>query len=177
MAHQQQKRSLLGEMIANRLNQLGMSRREFCRRFNVSRPTLRDLEYNSEKRFAAATFEAIDQGMKWQAGTAYAFHIGQEPENGIPLHERIETYLEEILQRLLTMTPSELEREVLMLEEELYGRPLASDAMSLAVVRETVSKLLAAMTNIHDDTRLEPPDANPVPSVTGKDSYRTGSTT
>lgn len=145
MEHQEVQRSLLGEMIAKRLDQLGMSRREFCRRFNVSRPTLHDLEFNREKRFAPSTFEVIDEGMKWDAGTAYAFHIGVESSPTITIEERIEAYLEQIMARLLTMNVDELEREVLMLEEELYGRPLASDEESLSVIRSTVSKLLNTM--------------------------------
>lgn len=145
MAHQEEQRTLLGEMIAKRLTQLGMSRREFCRRFNVSRPTLHDLEFNREKSFAPSTLAAIDEGLKWEAGTSYAFHVGAEPELGLTDTERIESYLEQIVSRLLTMDIDELERETLMLEEELYGRPLASDEASLEVVRATVARLVEAM--------------------------------
>lgn len=141
------RRTLLGEMIANRLSQLGMSRREFSRRFNISRPTVHDLEFNGTKTFTPQTFEAIDQGMKWKPGTALAFHQGKEDgiSDGISTEERIEGYLEAILQHLLTMNANELEREVLMLEEELYGRSLATDEASLRTVRETVSRLMASM--------------------------------
>jgi transcriptional regulator with XRE-family HTH domain len=153
------KRSLLGQMIANRLEQLGMSRREFCRRFNISRPTMHDLEYNWDKDFAASTYEAIDKGMKWQAGTAYAFHTGKEDAReqlGIRTEEMIESYLEQIVQRLIIMDVNELEREVLMLEEELYGRPLNTDEASIDIVKATVGNLLRALnrpkeaTNNHD---------------------------
>lgn len=158
MAHQDRKRSLLGEAIAKRLDQLGMSRREFCRRFNISRPTLHDLEFNRDKEFASATFEAIDTGLKWQAGTARAFHMGKEDAQfgNMSIEDRIHAYLEQILARLITMNIDELEREVLMLEEELYGRPLSTDEASLAVVRETVSKLL---TLLQTTEKHEPSDA------------------
>lgn len=155
MANTEKTRSLLGQMIANRLDQLGMSRREFSRRYGISRPTLHDLEFNWDKDFAPSTFEAIDRGLKWQAGTAYAFHTGKEDareRHGMTTEQRIEAYLQSIVQRLITMDIDELEREVLMLEEELYGRALRNDEASNQVVRETVDQLLRAM--------LQPKEAN-----------------
>lgn len=139
------KSNLLGEQIAKRLEQLGMSRREFCRRFQISRQTMHDLEHATGKGFADSTFAAIDFGLKWNDGTAKAFHEGIENARelmGMTMEERINAYLEAILSRLVTMTIDELEREVLMLEEEAYGRPstvAGSDAM--VVIRETVERL------------------------------------
>lgn len=145
MTEAKAKVNLLGEQIANRLIQLGMSRREFCRRYQISRQTMHDLEHTTGKGFADSTFAAIDFGLKWPDGTAKAFHDGVENAReltGPTMEERIIQYLEVILARLVTMTIDELEREVLMLEEEAYGKPLnvaGSDAME--VIRETVKRL------------------------------------
>lgn len=109
---------------------------------------MHDLEFNWDKEFASSTFEAIDTGLKWQAGTAKAFHTGKadaREQNGLTTEERIEAYLEQIVARLLTMDSDELEREVLMLEEELYGRALRADEASNRIVKETVANLLRAM--------------------------------
>lgn len=139
------KGNLLGEQIAQRLDQLGMSRREFARRSNISRQTLHDLEHSQSKGFAESTFDAVDIGLKWEPGTAKAFHSGNRHAReviGPTKEERVNEYLKAILSRLVTMTIDELEREVLMLEEEAYGKPLTeagSDAME--VIRSTVERL------------------------------------
>jgi transcriptional regulator with XRE-family HTH domain len=155
MTATQAKTSLLGEQIRKRLTQLGMSRREFCRRFNISRQTMHDLEHATGKGFAESTFHAVDIGLKWEPGTAMQFHRGNKKarEVGVTVEERINNYLTNIVSHLLTMTIDDLEREVLMLEEEAYGRPLpAAGSEAMVVIRETVRRLtmLRLETRHHD---------------------------
>ena len=106
---------------------------------------MHELEHAIGKGFADSTFEAIDLGLKWEPGTSRAFHQGITNARevvGKSMQERVNEYLEQILSRLITMTIDELEREVIMLEEEAYGKPLTvagSDAM--VVIRETVERL------------------------------------
>jgi len=151
MANQEQTPNLLGKEIAKRLEQLGMSRREFNRRFHLSRQTLHSLEYSSGKRFAPSTFQQIDVGLKWPSGTAKAFYEGvanaREILSGQSSEELVKQYVESIVAHIYAMSLEELEREVLMLEEESYGRPLPTSEESLSVIRETVARLTNAMLN------------------------------
>lgn len=151
MQNQTQNRSLLGEQLSKRLDQLGMSRREFSRRFNVSRQTLHELEHNPDKQFAPSTFQAIDEGLKWQAGTALLFHEGDPTARETVAHmtkrERMETYLTAIMNHLVVMDIDALEREVLMLEEEAYGNqhPEMPERHINDRIHEAIQKLVAAM--------------------------------
>jgi transcriptional regulator with XRE-family HTH domain len=150
MTNHKQPTNLLGEEIAKRLKQLTISRREFSRRFKLSRQTLYALEHGSGKAFAASTFEAIDRGLKWPTGTAKGFYDGianaKDISGGSSKDELVRAYIAEIVKHVYVMSIDELEREVLMLEEEAFGRPLP-DTESVTVIRETVARLSNAMLN------------------------------
>jgi transcriptional regulator with XRE-family HTH domain len=138
-------RTLLGVEIRKRLKQMGISGRELCKAINLSRQTLHSLEHESGRGFAPTTFEAIDRGLFWPMGTAEAYFRGvvnaKDQIGGWSVEERVSNYLQSILKHLATMTVDELEREVLILETESYGRPLRTDSEALAVIRETVRRL------------------------------------
>jgi hypothetical protein len=145
------KANPLGQEITKRLAQLGMSRREFSRRNKLSRQTLHSLEHSYNKGFAPSTFDAVDVGLKWPSGTAKAFYEGianaKDLLGGSTTEELIREYLSSILGHVCQMNLEELEREVLMLEEETFGRPLPTSEESLNVIRETVNRLTNAMLN------------------------------
>lgn len=149
--HSDSTPSFLGNQIRNRLKQLGISRRDLARQTGLSRQTLHHLEYDSGRGFALATFDAIDQGLKWPKGTAEAYYRGvvdaKDQLGGWSVEERIENYLGSILAHLATMNVDELEREVLLLESEAYGREGLPDTDALAVIRETVLRLENQMAN------------------------------
>lgn len=151
MANYENQPNLLGKEIGKRLEQLGMSRREFNRRFKLSRQTLHSLEHSSDKRFAESTFQQIDVGLKWPPGTAKGYYEGianaREIVGGQTAEELIRQYLDSIVSHVYSMSLEELEREVLMLEEETFGRPLPTSDESLTVIRETVNRLTNAMLN------------------------------
>lgn len=149
MANSTETPNLLGEQIAKRLSQLGLSRREFSRRFNLSRQTLSSIEHGSGKRFAASTYEAIDKGMKWPNGTAKAYYEGlanaREVAGGQTVEQLVKAYVGSIIEHVYQMDLEQLEHEVLMIEEETYGRPLPESEDELKVINETVARLAKAM--------------------------------
>ena len=128
-----------------------MSRREFSRRFNISRQTLHELEHNPDKQFAPETFQAIDHGLKWQSGTSLLFHEGNPRAREIIAEmseeERIQDYLTMIMGHLIRMNIEDLEREVLMLEEEAYGKqhPEMPPLETNERIRRAIQQLVAAM--------------------------------
>lgn len=137
------KGSRLGEQITKRLGQLGMSRRELSRRVNISRQTLHFLEHEPERNFAPSTFEELDRGLKWSPGTARAFHDGILL-GGNDMNVKVVKYIKSILAHLESMDIEQLEREVLMLEEESYGRESAANPSSTEISR-IISKLMTAL--------------------------------
>lgn len=146
--------SFLGQQMRNRLKQLGLSRRDLARATGLSRQTLHHLEYDSERGFALSTFDSIDEGLKWPKGTAEAYYRGvvdaKDQLAGWSVEERIENYLGSILAHLATMDVDELEREVLLLESEAYGREGSPNPDALAVIRETVLDMEKTMANGKD---------------------------
>jgi len=151
MATTDPRATLLGLKLAKRLAQLGLSRRELSRRINISRETLNQLEHNPHKGFADSTFRALDQGLKWQAGTSRAFHSGNENARqdvgGMPVNERIQDYLEQIIKHVSAMNIDELEREVIMLEEESFGRIPARNVKTSKLVDAQIKALVALLTS------------------------------
>lgn len=127
-----------------------MSQRELARRIDISRQTVHNVIYESDWGFSETTFDALDRGLKWHAGTARAFHQGN-PSSGEDrsIEERINEYLYTILQRLRQMDIDQLEREVLMLEEESNGRHANDDEVS-RLIDAQIGRLVAALMH-HDD--------------------------
>lgn len=139
--------SLLGGEIEARLTQLGLSVREFARRANIGRQTLHEIIHNPDKRISDKTFAALDAGLKWEAGASRAFHEGipnAREQLGTLTEQRINDYLVQILQRLGQMDIDQLEREVLMLEEESEdtAHPSESTQFLKLQVRHLVDSLL-----------------------------------
>jgi len=141
--------SILGPEIDKRLAQLGLSRREFARRANIGRQTLQEIIHNPNKRISERTFVALDKGLKWEAGVAKAFHRGQmdarDTVEGVSIDESINSYLLQILQRLAEMSLEQLEREVLILEEESTGKKGDSEISRL--IDRQIRKLVASLVN------------------------------
>ena len=143
-----QSTSLLGEQIIKRLRQLGMSQRELGRRTGVSRQTVQNVIHRPHWGFSEETFAALDAGLKWEPGTARAFHEGirDARERGIPsIEERINAYLTTILRRLGEMDIDQLEREVHMLEEESGG--ISSSHASRRLIEKQIDRLITSLTN------------------------------
>lgn len=138
-------KSILAREMKKRLEQLGMSRRELSRRVSISRQTLHELEHNPNKGFTNATLCELDKGLKWQAGTAKAFHEGKDIVGDMSTEQRIAQYLTDIVQRLAGMSVHDLEREVLMLEEENFGPIKTRNVQTSKLIDEAITKLVALL--------------------------------
>lgn len=105
--------------------------------------------YDNQHAFVSSTFDAVDEGLKWPKGTTEGFYRGianaRDLKGGSSVEELIDQYLASILSHVLAMDLQQLEREVLMLEEEMYGRTLPTDEEALAVIGETVQRLRNAL--------------------------------
>lgn len=155
-----QSTSLLGEEIQKRLRQLGMSQRELARRSGVSRQTIQNVIHQPHWGFSDETFTALDIGLKWQAGTAKAFHQGfrnaREKGNPLSIEDRINAYLMTILRRLSEMDIDQLEREVHMLEEDSSGTE-SSSHHSRRLIEKQINRLVNSLTTNHrgDNSRSD----------------------
>lgn len=115
--------TVLGEAIRKRIQQLGLSRRELAKRSGISKQTIHELEH-SDKGFSGQTLELLDAALKWEPGTSLEFWMGNPNarDGGEAIETRVTEYLTKIIRHLATMGVDELEREVIMLEEETFGR-------------------------------------------------------
>lgn len=139
--------TVLGEAIRKRIDQLGISRRELAKRSGISKQTIHDLEHMN-RGFQSGTLIALDRALKWEAGTALAFHIGDESarDGGESIDTKVTRYFNGIMAHLATMTTDELERELLMLEEESFGRTFPNSTEALVAYEERLRKLADSLT-------------------------------
>ena len=107
--------------ITKRLEQLGMSRRELARRANLSRQTIHNIEKEGNTNLKPSTFRALDEALKWDAGTALALALGKGLDKETT-EERVLEYVSRIALRLTHMTTEELELCLIMMEENELGQ-------------------------------------------------------
>ena len=133
----------LGREIRNRLAQLAMSQRELARRINISRQTVQNVLHGTYDQFTEQTFAALDEGLRWTPGTARAFHEGTELPKGehLTIEQQINAYLVSILERLGEMDLDQLEREVLILEDESRGIE-PPDSHATRLIRKQIAHLV-----------------------------------
>lgn len=133
--------TVLGEALRKRLDQLGMSRRELARRSGISKQTIHDIEH-SDRGFHPSTLTAIDQALRWEPGTAFALSCGEtERDSGEAIEAKVTRYFADIIKHLATMNADELERELLMLEEESFGRTFSNSADAIEAYDARLIKL------------------------------------
>lgn len=124
-----------------------MSRRELARRSGISKQTIHNLEH-STKGFHLATFEALDRALKWQPGTAEIYHAGNQPDSTERSKKQIlRQYLTGIMIHLARMDIDDLERELLMLEEESFGRTFPTNDQAIT---EYEAKLQTLATHLSE---------------------------
>ena len=108
------KQTMLGKALTERLYQLGISRREFVRRSNISRQTLHHIEHDGRTALAPATYAALDEHLKWTAGTAYALaNDNDEPLKDRPLvdgNERLRSLRWIAVEHVQRLSLEDLER-------------------------------------------------------------------
>lgn len=112
--------SQLAERITERLDQLGMSRRELSRRTGLSRQTIHNIEKEGSTNLKPATFRALDAALHWDSGTALAFALGKKGDPGAT-KERVLHYLSQIAVHTSRMDVTQLELCLIMMEENQLG--------------------------------------------------------
>ena len=121
MAHQTDRQpQTLAAHITERLNQLGMSRRELARRAQLSRQTIHNIEKEGQTNLKPSTFKALDEALYWEPGTALALALGKG--DGRPTEAKVLEYVSRIALRLTHMTTEQLELCLIMMEENELGQ-------------------------------------------------------
>lgn len=125
--------SLLASEFTNRINQLGMSRRQLTLRTGLSRQTLHNIEHGARTDLKPSTLKALDDGLFWRAGTALALSHGDasvlEDSDALTLVEKESAYRWRVVERIQRMSLEDLERLVSMMESEALGEdsPMTTD--------------------------------------------------
>lgn len=113
--------------FTQRLNQLGLSRRELMRRSGLSRQTLHHIEHGGRTTLKPPTMQALDKALHWHPGTTAALcrgdFTGIEHADEWVIVEREGAYRWRIVQRMSRMSLQELEK----LEALMEGANLGSD--------------------------------------------------
>lgn len=144
---------LLAREFGKRLEQLGLSKREFCRRTGLSRQTLHNIEIEGRTDLLPATFNALDTGLRWNPGTALALSLGDDSvlqQPNAETRERLEgAYRWQVVERIQRMSLADLEKLVTMMEGNALGdaEPLTTTDMMAQVesrLMEAISKKLDA---------------------------------
>lgn len=106
--------------ITERLEQLGMSRRELARRAKLSRQTIHNIEKLGSTNLKPSTFTALDSALKWEPGTSLslALGVGTDPT---AIEGKLKDYLCRIAIHLSHMSTAELELTLIMMEENELG--------------------------------------------------------
>ena len=138
--------SLLAMKLNQRLETLGMSRRELARRTGLSRQTIHNIEHSGATNLKAGTFMLLDKALKWQAGTAMAYALGR----GTPdvVQANVEDYLVRIAIHLAQMTTEELELTLIMMEENQLGTTTRTTQEFQTKVGTLVRKVLEEFSTI-----------------------------
>lgn len=141
---QTERASLLASALAGRLNQLDMSRRELARRTGLSRQTIHNIEHEGNINLKPSTFKAIDEALKWEAGTALALALGKGDATAI--EERLHEYLTRIAVHLSQLSTEQLELVLIMMEEHELGSRTQTTAEFTRKVGKLVEGLLKDIT-------------------------------
>lgn len=142
---QAQARSILGVELAKRLKQLGISRREFVTRSGVSRQTLHKIEHEGHTDLRDQTYAALDEYLYWVPGTAVALAAGDvsavESADALTRTDRESAYRWRIVERLQSMSLSDLERMVAIMERETLGESPITTARHIELMERKIAQL------------------------------------
>lgn len=112
--------SLLATEMTKRLTQLMLSRRSLAQTSGLSRQTLHAIERQGHTNLSQATCEALDDALKWPAGTTHELAQGNESAitdvGGLPLAERAAIGRRHMMDLIMTLTDEDLETFVLFVE-------------------------------------------------------------
>ena len=142
--------SLLAGGLKERLEQLGMSRRELARRTGLSRQTIHNIEHEGATNLKPSTFIALDGALKWEPGTALSLALGKG--NARTIEEKLMEYLGRIAIHLSHMSSEELELTAIMLEEHQLGTANHSTAEFSRKVGKLIENCLKQVTELNKAT-------------------------
>jgi hypothetical protein len=121
--------SLLAKAFKERIDALGLSRRDVSIRSGLSRQTLHKLEHEGQTKFIPQTLRALEQALMWEPGTCAqllkGIPVSNKPSNaqfekGVRMAK--ETILRwGIVERVSHLSLEELERFASALEMEVLG--------------------------------------------------------
>jgi DNA-binding XRE family transcriptional regulator len=140
--------SSLAAGITERLDDLGMSRRELSRRAGLSRQTIHNIEKEGNTNLKPSTFQALDAALRWQPGTSLSLALGQGGPSRV--EERVNEYLCRIALHLSHMTTAQLELTLIMLEENELGKANHTTEQFTQAVGELVRGLLEQITALRE---------------------------
>jgi transcriptional regulator with XRE-family HTH domain len=142
----------LAASITERLNQLGMSRRELSRRTGLSRQTIHNIEKEGNTNIRPSTLKAIDEALHWEAGTALSYALGKGADMGVT-HERVLAYVSQIALRLTHMSTEQLELCLIMMEENELGQANHSTEEFKAAMERMVEGWSTQLEQLRKQTR------------------------
>lgn len=140
--------SSLAAGITERLDDLGMSRRELSRRAGLSRQTIHNIEKEGNTNLKPSTFQALDAALRWQPGTSLSLALGQAGPSKV--EERVNEYLCRIALHLSHMSTAQLELTLIMLEENQLGKANQTTEQFTQAVGELVRGLLDQITALRE---------------------------
>jgi len=137
------KPSLLSVEITKRLKQLGYSRREFERVSGISRQTLFKIEKQNETELRDKTYQLLDEHLRWVPGSAMKLAHGEmnTAEDAITLADRESAYRWRIVEKIQTMTLTDLETMVAIMEQRTLGVKAESTEHHLEMMESKLTEL------------------------------------
>lgn len=115
-----EKANYLATAASQRIDQLGLSRREFVRRSGLSRQTLNRILMDGETNLRPGTFHVLDAHLMWIPGTALSLANGEltdaKGQDGLTLADRDLVLRYRIVQRVDKLTPDQVLRVSTFLE-------------------------------------------------------------
>ena len=147
--------SLLAAEITKRLISLGISRREFVKRTNLSRQTLHNIERLGLTDLWPSTFRALDSGLGWPEGTAQELSKGNTSlaTELLDMDNRLTYVRNQMLGRIASMKLEELEALAELWEGYVLGKPAKDVNEHIAMVEKRVQELETRMKAVvnHDN--------------------------
>lgn len=150
MAAETEQVHTLAAGLAQRLDQLGMSRRELARRTGLSRQTIHNIEHEGAINLKPSTLDALDDALRWTPGTALALTLGRNKTEQI--ERLLMQYLANIAIHLSSMTTEELELTLVMMEENQLGSRIEHTEEFTSKVGKLVQRLLKEVTILTGET-------------------------
>ena len=122
-----------------------MSRREFERRSGLSRQTLYKIEHEGHAELRDHTYQLLDEHLKWVPGTSLALAQGEvsaiESADALTLADRESAYRWRIVEKIQSMSLSDLETMVAVMEERTLGVVAESTSKHIELMEQRISAL------------------------------------